>query len=428
MIRRDFLKRAGVGVTALSVFPARLRAEDDKRSSADASLLWKRITDAASDSQAKIEGIEFYGIHVNAERRFSYTVEKHRQHAFVRFAAGEHSGWAEANLGYNKDHPNVPLAKRVWRMGWYKDLVGKTVAEALEYLQASRQKHDYRQLEYAEIGLLDLAGRLLGRPTLDLLELASREPIPGVYCILSDQPQIVIREAERALSQKLNSHLKVKLYGNIATDLKVVRAARKVIGPNAYLIGDVNYGYRREQMQNGLEEIASPLLQLRDVGLSACEDPAALSVAQWSELQETVGKLDLVPDVPLRPAWEASENIRPEMGQVFNMHPACMGSLIDTVALGQEIKSWGRRLMVGDSSLVGPACLVWQQVAIGLGADWVEAVEKPQENQVFQECAVNKSLGRSESGQVIMVGDHPGFGTHFDLGKLRGSAFEVISV
>lgn len=429
MKRRDFLRRATAGATALSIWPAEAFPNQSAQGESGASSdLWTKIADSLNSSKATIERIEFYGIHVDAERRFSYKVEKHRQHAFIRFVADGHSGWAEANLGYNKDHPNVPLAKRVWRMGWFDNLKGKTPSEALEYLRASRQKHDYRQLEYAEVALLDLAGRLLGRPTLELLELTSRQPIPGVYCILSDQPKVVIQEAERALSQNLTSHLKVKLYGRVDTDLQVVRAARQVIDPDAYLIGDVNYGYRREPAQDGLDEIISPLLRLRDVGLSACEDPAAMSANQWSELQEAVGALDLVPDVPLRPAWKADQQINPRMGEVFNMHPACMGSIIDTVLLGKKIKSWGKRLMVGDSSLVGPACPIWQQIAIGLGADWVEAIEKPQENQIFQECTLRQSPGRSTSGQVILADTLPGFGTELDVEKLRRLAFEFVSV
>jgi len=387
-----------------------------------------RIVSQLRAEDAKIETVELYGIHVDAERRFSFGVQKHRQHAFIRFVAGDHSGWAEANLGYNKEHPRIPFAKRIWRMKWYTGLKGMTVGEALTHLGEQRDKLGYREMEYAEMALLDLAGRLLDRPAVDLLELDGRKAIPGVYCILNDDPAHVKREATRAIGQNLRTHLKVKLYGEIDTDLGVVRAAREAYGRKAYIVGDVNMGYRRERSDEPINGIARALASLRDAGLSACEDPAEMSIVQWADLQKRVGKLDLVPDVPLRPAWKAPRQIDPTMGRVFNMHPACMGSVLETVSLGRLIRSWDRRLMVGDSSLVGPACPAWQQVAIGLGADWVEAIEKPQENNVFDQCLLRKPTGRTKDGRFAITRKLPGFGVEMDPAKLRKLAYDTASL
>ena len=343
-----------------------------------------------------IDAIEFYGIQVNAERRFSYATQKNRLHAFIRISAGGKSGWAEANLGY--DPKNKPFEKRIWRMAWYAELKGKTVAEALKFTVA-RRPAGYRELEYAEMALLDLAGKLTGKPTIELLGLTGRKPVPGLYCILSDDPKQVTIEAKRSLEQNLYTHLKVKLYGKSDVDAAVVRAARAVMGPDAYIVGDVNFGYRRKISDESTKAIVDAMIKLRDAGLSGCEDPAALTREQWSNIQNQTGTLDLVPDAPLRPAWDADKNISPSMGRVFNMHPACMGSVAETTVLGQRILSWNKRLMVGDSSLVGPACPAWQQIAIGLGADWVEAIEKPQENDAFKKCITKSSIKRTANGQ-----------------------------
>lgn len=105
-----------------------------------------------------------------------------------------------------------------------------------------------------------------------------------------------------------------------------------------------------------------------------------------------------------------------------------MGSLIELVALGRTIKSWGKRLMVGDSSLVGPACPAWQQLAIGMGADWVEAIEKPQENNVYQQCLKGTPMGRTADGRIALENALPGFGTQFDSKRLGELAFEVYSI
>ncbi len=429
MNRRAFWRQAALGATALSMPTTDLFAQEPSANSGDEAVaLRKRIVEALADSNATISGVDFFGVHVDAERRFSYTVQEHRQHAFIQLRAGAHVGWAEANLGYNNEHPNVSVEKRVWRMHWFAELLGMTLAEALEHLETSREKHDYRQLEYAEMALLDLAGRALDRSCLELLELSGRNPIPGVYCILSDQVDVVAKKAANAQEQNLRSHLKVKLYGDRETDLAVVRAARKVIGSDAYLIGDVNFGYRRTQTDESIDKIAGSLIRLREAGLDGCEDPAAMSQSQWVRLQHLVGTLDLVPDAPLRPAWKAADQISAEMGRVFNMHPACMGSLIELATLGRRIQSWGKRLMVGDSSLVGPACSTWQQLAIGLQADWVEAIEKPQENDVLQQCLLDQCTIRTDSGRFALKEASPGFGMQIDEGRLRQLAYDTYSI
>lgn len=329
MKRREFLQTAISGATVLCAWPNSLGAKESAaKAPTEAALLRQRIIDALADSNARVEGVEFYGIHIDAERRFSYEIQKNRQHAFICVRAGDHEGWTEANLGYNAEHPKVPLEKRVWQMKWFADLPGKTVGEALQYLADKRDQHAYRELEYAETALLDLAGKLLDRPALELLELPGRAAVPGVYCILSDQADAVTEEARAAVVSRLNTHLKVKLFGDLETDLAVVRAARGVIGPDAYLIGDVNYGYRREPNEEPIVPIADVMVKLREAGLSGCEDPGAMSTAQWIDMQGRVGGLDLIPDVPLRPAWTAMDHISPEMGARFQYAP-CVHGLAD---------------------------------------------------------------------------------------------------
>jgi L-alanine-DL-glutamate epimerase-like enolase superfamily enzyme len=373
---------------------------------------------------AQIESITAYAIPVDAERRFSYGVQKGRLHAFIRITAGSHHGWTELNITSAIPDKKAP-AYLASQLKWYGELKGLTVAEALKAIVARRPK-GVRELEVTEMALLDLAGRLAGKPTIELLGLNGKEPIPGVFCILSDDPAEVEKMAKLALQQKLRTHLKVKLYGKVTTDIAVVQAARKEIGPDAFLVGDVNGGYRPKQTDEDIAHIADALRQLHAAGLSACEDPAYMTIAQWEALQAAVGGLALIPDVPVRPSWSASAQIRPGMGRIFNMHPGCMGSVMETVSLGHLIQSWERKLMVGDASLVGPACPAWTQMAIGLGADWVEAIEKPQENDVFQRCLIKNAVDRTPDGRFFIRENLPGWGFEIDETKLRDMAATVV--
>ena len=377
-----------------------------------------QVMSALSPITNRIEAIEVYGVPVNAERRFSYEVQKGRWHLFIRFVAADKSGWTEMNIGSGE--PDLPLAKRAGRLKWFSELKGKTPAEAIKFLHTNQDKLDRGALENAEMAVLDLAGRLLNKPAVEILTLTKTDSVPGIFCILNDDPAKVKIEAQRSLEQNLRTHLKVKLYGNTNTDCAVVRAAREVMGANAYIGGDVNMGYRHTPDTNApVDDIVAAMLTLRDAGLNACEDPGEMSNAQWAEVQRRVAPLVLIPDVPLRPAWKSRLTLDPAMGGTYNMHPNCMGSFIETVELGRVIQSAGKKLMVGDASLVGPACPAWQQIAIGLGADWVEALEKPQENDVFQRCVQQNPVARTSDGRYELKARRPGFGVDIDVNKLK---------
>lgn len=376
-----------------------------------------RVLEQVREASAPIDGIELYVVQVDAERRFSYEVQKDRQHVFIRFMAGGKSGWDE--IGLPKGKPGETVEQRLARFDWYRELKGKTAAEVLLYLVEQRGKRPADAMEHAELAVLDLAGRLLGKPSIELLGLTGTAPVPGIYCILSDDPEMVRKEAARALEQNLRTHLKLKLYGKLETDQAVVRAAREVFGKTAYVAGDVNMGYRRAMTDATVDDVVNAMVTLRDLGLDACEDPAEMSNDQWAQVQQRIGMMSLIPDVPLRPAWKSRLNLHPRMGHIYNIHPSCMGSIIEMVELSKVIRANGKKLMVGDASLVGPGCPAWQQLAIAMGADWVEAIEKPQENDVFQRCTLRNPVQRTPDGKFAIQQSLPGFGVDIDEAKLK---------
>lgn len=77
--------------------------------------------------------------------------------------------------------------------------------------------------------------------------------------------------------------------------------------------------------------------------------------------------------------------------------------------------------MIGDSSLIGAACTFWQQLAIGNEASWVEAMEKPQEQDSFLKCIEQKSTRMDEEGKVV-ADFKPGFGLKVNESKLLSLA------
>ena len=164
---------------------------------------------------------------------------------------------------------------------------------------------------------------------------------------------------------------------------------------------------------------------MHKTGLNACQDPAVLTNAEWIELQTKVGLLDLILSKPLNPAWNALDTVSSKMGRIFNLHPGRMGSLIDAIALARYIQSFGVQVVIGDDSLIGPGCTIWQQIAVGLGATWTQALEKPQESDVFLKCIQVKSTEQKVDGRYGLRYDYatrdlrPGFGLQVDVPLLR---------
>ena len=105
----------------------------------------------------------------------------------------------------------------------------------------------------------------------------------------------------------------------------------------------------------------------------------------------------------------------------FQAHP-----LVDAVVLALRIRELGADLMIGDDSLVGPSASVWQQLAAGLGARWVEATEKRNESDFYYRCV--RSLATDSSRNPIGIELKNGFGLDLDEGVLAEEADRVVEV
>ena len=75
--------------------------------------------------------------------------------------------------------------------------------------------------------------------------------------------------------------------------------------------------------------------------------------------------------------------------------------------------------MIGDDSLIGPAATVWQQIAIGLGAEWVEATEKEKESRFYYSAV--EDIPTDSRSNPISVKPCYGFGIYLDEKKLFNS-------
>ncbi|MFV9551404.1 enolase C-terminal domain-like protein [Algibacter sp. PT7-4] len=361
----------------------------------------------------KITKIELFRYDINIPRYFSFGTWLNRQHLFMKISSGEHYGWSE--IPASRNNPNL---KPITWVNYVKQFKGLTVGEAqnvLESQQVAGSKTSLKEMEFMDVGLLDLSGRLQNKSVVQMLGLSGRQPVPGLYCILDKDEKKVREEAEKSIAQNLGHHLKFKMYGDETVDVKLLKIIREVLGEDAVVISDVNGGYKN---WNSLEELAGILNVFKSNGLNAIEDPANMTNQQWIELQDMVGELSLIPDKPMRPAWKGLKTIEAGMGRIFNLHPSTMGSFKKTVVLADKIKTLHAKIMIGDDSLVGPACSAWQQIAIGVGASWVEAIEKKEDSKGYLGCIIN-SPTKKESNGYYSLNPAPGFGLELDEKRLK---------
>ncbi|MEG0305309.1 MAG: hypothetical protein RR576_01925 [Oscillospiraceae bacterium] len=370
-----------------------------------------------------ITDIKLYKNNVFATKKFSFGTWTSRQHVFVSITAGGVTGYGENIITTNE--PDVTLTE--WQ-GWLGEIKGKTISEAIAFLRTKMGVWRDRMTEMTEMCLIDLAGKATKQNAIDMLGLKGTEPVCGVYVILSDDLAFVDERARWAVENNRAQFIKVKLFGRPSLDRAVIETVRRhAPRETTYLIGDVNGGYKMHDEAATPEQIASCLATLYEAGLDACEDPAYIDNEEWVKLQDLSAELALIPDYPMRPAWDAIKTMLPGMGRIYNIHPGSAGSVFDAIVLARHIHEIGAKLMIGDDSLIGPGCTIWQQLALGLKASWVEATEKPAESDKYYSTV--KSIATNSAAAPIEIDRTVhGFGLSLDADKLAVIADEVYCV
>jgi L-alanine-DL-glutamate epimerase-like enolase superfamily enzyme len=376
---------------------------------------------AHSTKQIKIDEINLFLINVTKERNFSFGVWKNRQHVMINIKGANHIGWGETKVSSNQ--PDFDLSK--WSEVFQK-LKGMTVTDAIEEVRNQFLQGHWRPIitEGLLMTLYDLMGKVENKPTVKIWGLEGEDPVPAIFCILEREEEMVVKQAQIAKDQNMHRYVKIKMFGDFETDKKNVTALRKFLGPDAFILGDPNRGYDHVKDLNELSQI---MVALHQAGMDGVEDPSNLKKEELIFLQSNVGKLSIVPDHIMRPAAKSIKYFDERMGNFFNLHPNCMGTFQEINQMAKVIKESGKGIMIGDSSLVGAACTFWQQIAIGNKASWVEAMEKPQEQDAFINCIEEKATQLNAEGKVS-VDFKPGFGLKVNETKLKFLADKYLNI
>ena len=371
--------------------------------------------------EIKIDEINLFLINVTKERNFSFGVWKNRQHVMINIKGANHIGWGETKVSSNQ--PDFDLSR--WSKAFQK-IKGMNLTDAIEEVRNQFLQGQWRPIvtEGLLMTLYDLLGKIENKPTIKIWGLEGYDPVPAIFCILEKEEELVIKQAQIAKDQNMHRYVKIKMFGNFETDKKNVSALRKFLGPDAFILGDPNRGYDHVKDLNKLSQI---MVALHEVGMDGVEDPSNLRKEELIFLQSNVGKLSIVPDHIMRPAAKSIKYFDDRMGNYFNLHPNCMGTFTEINEISKVIRASNRGIMIGDSSLIGAACTFWQQIAVGNQASWVEAMEKPQEQDSFLKCVEQKATSLNEGG-MVEVDFKPGFGLKVNEKKLISLADAYLKI
>jgi L-alanine-DL-glutamate epimerase-like enolase superfamily enzyme len=368
-----------------------------------------------------IDEINLFLINVNKERNFSFGVWKNRQHVMFSIKGADHVGWGETKVASNQ--PDFDLAD--WSKE-FKKLKGMKLGEAIEAVRNQFHSGNWRPIitEGLLMTLYDLMGKIENQPTVKIWGLKGEAPVPAIFCILEKEEEMVIKQAQIAVNQNMHRYVKIKMFGDFELDKKNISALRKFLGPDSFILGDPNRGYKHI---TDLKELSKIMIALNKAGMDGVEDPSSLKKEELIFLQANVGKLAIVPDHIMRPAAKSIKYFDGRMGSYFNLHPNCMGTFKEINEISKVIRSSQKGIMIGDSSLIGAACTFWQQIAIANQAAWVEAMEKPQEQDAFLRCVVQRATNLNKEGKVE-VDFKPGFGLKVNEQKLISLADAYLNI
>ena len=374
-----------------------------------------------SSKEMRIDDINLFLINVTKERNFSFGVWKNRQHIMINIKGGNHIGWGETKVSSNQ--PDFDLSD--WS-NEFRKLKGMKLGEAIEEVRNQFLIGNWKPIvtEGLLMTLYDLMGKIENKPTVKIWGLKGEDPVPAIFCILEKEKEMVLKQAQIAIDQNMHRYVKIKMFGDFELDKKNIIALRKFLGQDSFIIGDPNQGYNHVK---DLKELSEIMVALNKAGMDGVEDPSDLSKEDLIYLQSYVGKLSIIPDKIMRPASKSINYFDDRMGNYFNLHPNCMGTFNEVNEISKVIRNSNKGIMIGDSSLIGAACTFWQQIAIGNQASWVEAMEKPQEQDAFLKCIEQKATHLNKQGKVE-ADFRPGFGLKVNEQKLTSLADKHLNI
>lgn len=195
-----------------------------------------------------------------------------------------------------------------------------------------------------ESALLDLQGKLLGKPLYQLLGGRDREAAPGVrlkFVVGKVEPAVAAERAARMVARGWQA-IKVKVGQDPQADLRRLEAVREAIGPSTFLSVDANGGYTVDQAV-----YVAPRFAALDVVLF--EQPTRRGDHRAMAQVRARSPIPIMADESVFTPLDALEVIRHDAADVISLYPGKHGGVRATQNLARMAESAGIACTIGSN-------------------------------------------------------------------------------
>jgi muconate cycloisomerase len=269
-----------------------------------------------------------------------------------------------------------------------------------------------------ESALLDITGKSAGLPVYQLLGGAARTVIPVCHSIGIAPPEQAADTALKVVEDGIR-HLQIKVPGDPAADLAIVKAIRRAVGDDITIHPDINRGYK-----DAKTAINSTRAMVAEADIWAVEQPA--------EGIDMMIRITAAVDVPVivdEGCWspfDAMEIVRRNSADILSIYFTKAGGLIRSMEIGAIGRAAGMPMNVngsleggvGNAANLHLAAALEGQVLPGvITVNTLTGREQTKVAGVFYTDDIITEPFAYANG-CLTVPDRPGLGVDLDTDKL----------
>jgi len=270
-----------------------------------------------------------------------------------------------------------------------------------------------------ESALLDITGKSAGLPVYQLLGGAARKVIPICHSIGIAPPEQAAETALQVVEDGIK-HLQIKVPGDPATDLAIMKAIRKAIGDDITMHPDVNRGYKDVKTA-----INSTRAMMQEAGIWAIEQPVE-GIDMMARITATVD-VPVIVDEGCWSPFDAMEIARRNSADILSIYFTKAGGLIRSMEIGAIARAAGMPMNVNGSLEGGvgnaanlhlSAALEGQVLPGVISINTLEGREQTKVGGVFYADDVITQPFVYADG-CLTVPETPGLGIDLDMDKMK---------
>jgi o-succinylbenzoate synthase len=262
-------------------------------------------------------------------------------------------------------------------------------------------------LAAVELGLLDLAGKLSGRPVWRLLGAEHAQPVACNATLVAAQPAAVAAAARRWAKRGFGT-FKLKL--GLDGDLDQVKAVREALGADARIRIDANGAWTAERA-------IATLTELEPQGIELAEQPVA-TLAEMATVRAEVAT-PLAADESVSNAAEARAAVSARACDAATVKIAKVGGISAARAVIEEIPVYLSSALDGPIGIAAAAHLAQVMPHDGFAAELAHGLATA---ELFADSIASSGLDVIDA--AITPSSAPGWGVEIDEQALRQRALQ----